>query len=231
MAAPNFVPISFSSLTKWESCPRLWYNTSVIKRKDSGSKATYAGQEEHAKLAAAVEKGEPAPCPWSQKIIDLLKGSPGRVDVEKWLSVTRDMKHAPYGTTPWLRAQVDLMYTSEGATKATIIDWKTGKFVPTERDVDQTQLRLTSLMMFGLKPNMERITVGLAYTQGRKLYKLNITRDEVEESTRSPEIKKLYERIAIHEAGQSATDHKAIPNRGCTYCPDAECKYNPGYQY
>jgi CRISPR/Cas system-associated exonuclease Cas4 (RecB family) len=231
MAQIAFVPISYSNLDKWEACPRFWHVTAVQKIKDTGTKFTRAGEEVHLQLEKAVTEGGPAPCAWTADILNTLREKPGRLEAEKWLSVDRNLKHAPYGVTPWLRAKVDLVYTAPGAVSGVVLDWKTGNWVPKEQDVDHTQLRLTAIMQFGLKPAMQKLTVGIAYTAKQKFFKLVVHRDEVEPETRSEEFKKLYQRLAAHEVGQQDKEPKAMPNRRCAYCPDGTCEYNPAYEF
>jgi hypothetical protein len=224
------IPISYTSLSKWESCPRHWRVVYKQKIKDTGNKATFAGSADHAALELAVKGQGPAPCHFSQQIVDAMRASPGRLESEKWLTINRDLTYAPYGVTPYIRVSVDVLWTSPKADSIAISDWKTGSWAPAnESQVDFTQLRLYALAAMAIKKDAMVATTNMIYTQKRKVFSLKVWRSEISAASRSAEFKDLFARMAKHEAAQDDENPKAIPGRMCSFCPDALCVHHPGH--
>lgn len=222
------IPISPTSLSKMEACPRHWKAVYVDKTSDFGNKATYAGEAEHKKYEDAIKAGGLPDDKFAANIIAHLRGLGGKVEAEKWLSVDRENRYAPYGVNPYIRCKADILATYDDGKKIYIGDWKTGKWVPkTESDVDYTQLQINAIAALGMKPKAEKATVALIYTAGKKVFPLTVKRSDI--TTPSPEFKKLYVRFQKYEQQQGAEHFEATPCRMCSFCPVATCQHHPGY--
>lgn len=223
-----FVTISPSSLDKWEACPRLWKVTTIDKKKDHGTAATYKGDEFHAAMErAAKDTTVTAPSAWAQDIINKLRARGGRLEPEKWLSVTRNMRNAPYGVTPWIRQKVDLVWVSLDNRQMSIIDWKSGNWVPSESQVDWGQLSMNALTAFGVYPELQEVKAAYAYTAKEKLFPIKFVRKDLEVGGGFDKIRR---RLAAHEEGQKAEVFPYVPGHKCGYCPDTTCPAHPNHE-
>lgn len=235
MSENQYIPISYTALTKAEDCPRHWYSVYREKKSDSGTKSTFKGQEAHEAIRAQVMSfirgtGDP-PDGVAGELVAALKQAGATMQPEKWLSVDRALNHVPFGQTPWLRAIVDLFASRNES--AWIIDWKTGKWTPnTDADVDMTQLQISTLAAFS-KPRVYEVRPMLVYTSKNLVFpthSVRYTRRDIDPETRSPEFVRLFDRLAAYERMQErqhVSEFPAFPCRHCNYCRVVSCDHHP----
>lgn len=223
------ITISPTSLAKMESCKLHWKAVYVDKISDTGTKATFAGDAEHKNLEEAIKSGKKASDPFAAEVIDSLTSLGGKLEAEKWLSIDREYKFAPYGVPAYVRCKADAIATYKDGRALYIVDWKTGKWAPKDdSQVDYTQMRINALAAFGVKPKAEKATVALVYTQKKKIFPIVIRRSDIEKPT--PEFQDLFVRFQKYEQAQGATHFDATPGRMCDFCPVATCQHHPGYE-
>lgn len=144
-------PHSFSSLNKFETCPRQYYLLKVVKKvKEPPTESTIWGNAVHKAFEHRIKDKTPLPkemAKW-EPILAPLDYEP-QVAVEQRVMLTRNLEPTESWKDAWVRGIVDLG-VDRGKT-ALIADWKTGKVKPS------SQLSLSSAMWFAHKPWIERI--------------------------------------------------------------------------
>jgi hypothetical protein len=211
-----------------EACPRHWQAVYLDKTADLGNKKTFEGDIEHKKLEDAIKQNTTPENKFAAEVLGTLRALGGRVEAEKWLSVDREFKHAPYGTPAYLRCKADVMVTYKEGKALYIGDWKTGKWAPRDdSEVDYTQLRINAIAALGMKPNAEKAVTALIYTEKKKVFPLVIKREEITKP--SSEFQDLYVRFQNYERAQGSTTFEARQCRMCSFCPVATCHFHPGY--
>lgn len=145
---------SYSSLTKFQTCPHMYHEVNVLKNVvDSPGVVAQHGTYIHKCIEDYIQHGELFPS-------DALRYFPR---VQAVLSITRGMELMPEiklglneaweacdFATAWGRGIIDLM--AVGETTAHIVDWKLGKVKE-----GSTQLKLMALMCFAHCPQVNEI--------------------------------------------------------------------------
>ena len=209
---------SYSKLTAFETCPRRYHETQVLKNwgEERSEQLTW-GDEVHEAMARAL-RGTPLPSSMSvyQPWLDKVLRTPGELLVEcKW-AITRDFKPTPwFSNKVWLRSIADAVKLDDNV--ALVVDWKTGK----SRNSDEVQLILTSLMMFIQFPKLLRVRSDFVWLQEDSQTTQVIDRHEA--ADRWAEIMPRVERL------RQATDDEnfpPMPNPFCRkYCAVKTCEY------
>lgn len=148
---------SYSSLTAYETCPWRYYLTKVAKTVvEPQTDATLWGNRVHKAFEHRIGDGLPFTDelshyePIAQTILTRAKGK--TVATEQKIALNNSFREVKYfDKSVWLRAVLDL--SIERGTKATIIDYKTGKKVH-----DTQQLQLSAAVYFATRPWIDEIT-------------------------------------------------------------------------
>jgi hypothetical protein len=224
--------VSYSSLSRWESCARNWKAVYIEKSKKSDeTKASAKGVVAHTAIEHAAKTGTAAADPWVQGILQTYRNAGGTLKPEMWLTATRDHKYAPYGVTPWIRNKADLVWRSADGAKGAVLDWKTGAWSPrSASDVDWTQLRMNAMCAFIVFPEMEKLTAVMAYTSKQKVYPITIHRREALGDAQSADYMSLRRRIAEFETKAVNGPYLATPGFRCKTCPVTQCPHNPEFE-
>jgi CRISPR/Cas system-associated exonuclease Cas4 (RecB family) len=147
---------SYSSVNKFETCPRQFENRYILGHKEPPTESTLWGERVHSALEAKA-KGDTSPLPegmtkmeWAvapalkAKEAGMLVLSEHKVALDRYMKpVAFDFKLA------WLRAILDILIISNG--HAFVSDYKTGK------RRESWQLQLGSLITFYTYPLVQRI--------------------------------------------------------------------------
>lgn len=157
---------SYSLLQAFETCPRRFHLTRILKTvQEEQTAATMHGNEVHKSLELAVRDGRPLPEKHAQyqPMVDLVMAAPGVKHAEMKFGLTREFKPTEFfGRDVWLRGILDLRVVQPKS--ATIIDWKTGK-----PKSDDDQMRLFAGAMFALHPEIEKVRTGYAWLAHNKV--------------------------------------------------------------
>ena len=189
-------PFSFSSLSKFETCPRQYYLTRVAKLvREPPTVHTTWGNDVHKAIEERVKNKKPLPGQmekWEQLVapFDIVKGV---VSVEQKLSLTRNLTPTGwFDPSAWCRAIIDL--SVDAGKKSLLLDWKTGKV---KSDVDQ--LRLSTAIWLKTKPYVEKVYAIYMWLAHGKATPVEFTRDDAAEiivdfTVRSRRLEESYER-------------------------------------
>lgn len=170
---------SFSSMNKFETCPRqynLTYNAKVIPFQDTVH--TIWGKEVHSALEGYVKQRVEAPdellpvinelapiddkylpyVRWANRVIDM----PGEKLIEWEFALTKSLTPTTFADqTAWCRGVIDVAVIN--GNKAIAIDWKTGKVRP-----DSDQLKMFAAVVMQQYPRVQSVKtvyVWLAHDQ------------------------------------------------------------------
>lgn len=210
---------SYSALTNFESCPKKHWHLRVQKdyREEENENIKY-GHYVHKALENFCLKGTPLPIDLAhlEKHVAKYRDIPLEKMAEQKLAINAD-----YEPTGWFdpdvycRAVLDLVVFGE--THAVIVDWKTGKEVD-----DNIQLQLMAALLFLYKPQLETIDAAFFYTKTKRSVPSSISRDEIPAiwSAIIPRVRRLEEAIL-------RTDFPPKPSGLCKrHCPITGCPYH-----
>ena len=206
---------TYSHLDKFETCPKQFYHTSVVR--DFVSPPTDAikwGETVHKAFEDWINFKTPLPegmTQW-QSIADKLAAMPGEKNTEIKMAVDKNFKPAPWKEA-WSRGIADLVVTYKDS--AVVIDYKTGKRKPSE------QLGLYAAYTFANYPEVSQVSTGFVWLKEKKIEKTTIYRDEV------PAIwQELLPRVARLESAYEQDKWPARPSGLCKgWCPVKTCQY------
>lgn len=172
----SVIPWSYSSLTKFETCPRQYYLTRVAKKViEPPTEATIWGNKVHQALEDRVKVKKPLPEGMDQweRIAAKFDKPKGRVFTETRYTFTRNLKPCSWGAKDaWVRGVVDLGV--DAGKKASLFDWKTGKI-----RADSDQLKLFAAFHFQSSPAAEVVDTGFIWLNHNKLTRKKFTRDDL----------------------------------------------------
>jgi hypothetical protein len=208
---------SYSALTRYENCPRQYYEINATKQvKDEDSEFSASGKEIHQALHARVCKGQLLPLNYRylEKTAAKFVGWPGTTSGELRFAMARDFTPVDYfAPTVFVRVVVDLLIIN--GSKGLILDWKTGKPQP-----GFTQLELTAGVLSTHLPELETFELHYEWLKdGTKSHKKLVKQDLVGVwNTFLPRVAKI-------EAALKTTDFPAKPSGLCRYCPVKSCPH------
>lgn len=183
------LPWSHSSLTDFLTCPKAYYHKRIAKDVDEGSNdAARAGDFVHKAFEQYLKHGTALPSEypedirdWPQGIhpparyvdyLDALRGSSGRMYVERKYGLTKALKpcafHAP---DVWCRGILDVLHVN--GEQARVLDHKTGK-----RKQDGWQLKLAALLVFAHHPEVQRVKTGYMWLKDEVLDPMEYSREQ-----------------------------------------------------
>lgn len=143
---------SYSALTRFETCPKQYYEINVTKNfKDEDSPEAAEGKKIHQALYERVvnDKALPIPMrhmePMARKFADMEMTKNG----EMKLALTRDFEPTDwFAKDVYVRSIADLLLHKENI--GVVVDWKTGKVKP-----DETQLGLSVAVLAKWMPELD----------------------------------------------------------------------------
>lgn len=165
---------SFSSLTKFETCPRQYHIVKVLKLvTEPPTVHTDWGVAVHAALEYRVKDGTPLPDNMKayEKIAVYFDGKPAFTETK--LALDRNLTQVDWFSSDcWYRGIVDVGvdYTS----RAFLGDYKTGKV-----KADHDQMRLFAAAYMSLNPKVELSRTAYIWLAHDKVTRKDVTREEV----------------------------------------------------
>ena len=160
---------SYSALNSFLTCPRQYYEMSVAKNYPyvQGPEAKWGDRvhkliEDHVRNKSKLQNTDELNAGMKSTVLDILN----RLDrmgceyvAEGKSSLNHKLKPCGYfDKDTWVRCILDLLAFHPNGTTATIIDWKTGKVRP-----DDKQLKLFALMVFYQYPNITMVDAQFAW--------------------------------------------------------------------
>jgi hypothetical protein len=138
---------SFSRIKAFDTCPKQFYHTSVLKQFPYvETDAMRYGTEFHKAAEDFIRDGTPVPerFAFSQPVLDSLAAKPGKKLCEYKFGLTAALEPCDFfAGDVWFRGIVDLIIIDGDV--ATIVDYKTGK---SAKYAERGQLELMALAMF-----------------------------------------------------------------------------------
>jgi hypothetical protein len=172
----NVIPWSYSSLTKFETCPRQYKLTRLTGEiVEPPTEATTHGKDVHKALEDYLTGDAELPPKYEnyRPIVERVKATPGELLVEHQFALTSSFKPTEFmADDAWVRGVIDASVVN-GET-ATSLDWKTGK--PKE---DGDQMRLFAAATFALYPEVNIVNTGYVWLAYGKISKQKYKREDV----------------------------------------------------
>lgn len=167
---------SYSSLTKYETCPKQYFLVRVSKEaKDVQGEAAIWGDRVHKAIEQRILNKKPLPEGMQQweRVVSKFDQPKGRLFTETQFALTRNLTTCKW-TAPdcWVRGIVDIGVDS--GERALALDWKTGKV----KD-DMDQLRLFAGLIMQAYPYVQTVKTGYVWLNHNKLTKETFTRDDL----------------------------------------------------
>lgn len=167
---------SFSSLTAYETCPRQYLHTRVLKSVvEPQGEAAALGEKMHKQLEERALGRAPLPALTQhlESIVAQIVARPGKLLVEQQLAITAGLEPCDWwDKAAWCRGIVDIGVV--GHSRGFMGDWKTGKRKP-----GSTQLMLFAALGMQHYPELERVTSTFIWTQSGKLDTEMFTRKQL----------------------------------------------------
>jgi len=160
----GLVPISFSKLNTFETCPRQYeakYVTKTVPYEQTPEAAW--GDHAHKALEEYIRYGTPLPdnVAGYQKFADAILAKRGEVIAERQVAINPYLMETGYfDGDVWIRLKIDVTILRDDT--AIVLDWKTGKV----KD-DPKQLMFYALMIFILYPQVQRVQAGFIWLKDK----------------------------------------------------------------
>lgn len=169
---------SYSSLTKFETCPRQYQLTRVTKVvKDAMGKEALWGQKVHSALEHRVKFKTPLPegmGKW-EPICARFDKAKGRVFTEQQMALTKNLTTTGWwDKDAWCRGVIDVGVDS--GRKAVLLDYKTGKV---KHDMDQ--LKMFAAVYMSANPAVEQVRTGYVWLVNNTTTQEEFTRADLPE--------------------------------------------------
>lgn len=217
-ATKPIVSWSYSALDMFENCPRKYWAVKIQKLVDDSNQYNRQGDDEHKAFENRLKKGIMLPETLRplEPMLEQITSIPGEKYFE--YQMTLDSNFVPCGWRDWDRAWVrgaaDLLIVN--GPQAWYFDWKSGKFRPSDE-----QIELTSLLVFRHFPQVQKINSALVFYRHAKLHP-HIVRREDESRLWNGYIG----RVRTLEDAKRNDQWPATPNGLCAYCPYKQCQFN-----
>jgi hypothetical protein len=208
-------PWSYSHLDKFETCAKQFYHVRVARDVvEPPTVHTSWGHEVHSALEERIINGTHLPESMErwEHLAAQVEDLPGTKQAEIKMAIAADFQPTDWDNA-WSRGVIDLLVLTP--TKAAVIDWKTGKFKPSE------QIELYVAYTFAHYPQLEEISGVFVWLKDRKLSISNYKRKTVPDIWQS-----ILPRVARLEAAYENDNWPAKPSGLCNgWCPVKSCQY------
>lgn len=159
----HVVKWSYSSLKKFKTCPRQYYEVKVAKNfiEREHESALY-GKEFHLAAEEYVRDDKPLSekFKFAKHMLDTVKSTPGTKYCEMELGLTKDLRACDFNSPDyWFHGIADIVIISPCGTKAKVLDWKTGS----AKYADLGQLELMALCIFARFPEVQKVDACLVF--------------------------------------------------------------------
>jgi CRISPR/Cas system-associated exonuclease Cas4 (RecB family) len=201
-----YPPLSHSSLTDFEECPKRFAQVRLLKNyKIEDSQALIYGRECHSKLENFINTKKPVSKDllYGKSIVEDLETKGYTLSAEIKIAINKNLNWVDYWNPKALfRGVIDLLATRENET--IVIDWKTGKIRPKD-----SQLKFYAML---LKRSIKGTLVWLMHNK-KTPYEIN----DIDSITSNLQ-QRSFEMIDYLETNKPE-DFIAKPNRYCKWCP------------
>jgi len=217
-------PWSYSKLKAFDTCPKQFYHTHILKEFPyQENEATRYGNEFHTAAEKHIRDGEPLPkkFAFAQKVLYSLQAKDGEKLCEKKFGITEDLTACDFDAPDvWFRGIADLLILD--GDLAWVIDYKTGK---SARYADAGQLELMALAVFAHYPQVLRVRAGLLFVVSNEIVRTKYT--ELDKPTLWAKWLAKYHALA-KSAELDVWNPK--PSGLCRkHCPVTDCPHNGAY--
>ena len=161
------LPVSFSALDKFETCPKQYHEVKVVKSvSDSKGDAALWGDHVHANFEKYIEaKGSfelPVNLEMYREYLDRILALKGEIFAEVELAVDTKLQRCEFfASNVFIRGYADVLRLLDN--RAWVLDHKTGARKP-----DSYQMKLMALLVFLLYPQVDEVSVGFAWLKVKK---------------------------------------------------------------
>jgi hypothetical protein len=218
----NPLPWSYSALDTFKTCPRQYHWRYVLKNKEARSPQILWGEEVHKHFEDRQAVGKPLPDNLKdhEPFMQALEALPGNHNTEQKIAL--DVSRKPcnfFANDVWFRGVIDYIKIdlNNEASKATVVDYKTGK---QHRKFDQ--LQLFALHTFALYTNVQIVEACFYWTQTKETTPMFYRRDDMKNLWRAfvPDLMQYAEAFEtdIWQARKSGLCK--------AWCPVLECEFN-----
>lgn len=183
MAKPN--AWSHSALDSFESCPKAYHETKVLKRWPFvDTQEMRWGKDVHKAFENYLLYGTALPLDLQvhQGFLDDFKAQPGELAGEERIALDTNLRQCGYfakDVQVWYRGQVDARKRDRAAGFSHVLDHKTGKVKN-----DYTQLKSFAMWEFLTQPDIHTVKAEYYWTQIRGVNGETYTRDQLPEMLR-----------------------------------------------
>ena len=217
-ASRPIIAWSYSALEMFENCPRKFWAVRIQKCVSDVNKFNVKGDSAHDSFAHYLKQGLALPphLMFNKPLLDKVKVAPGEKYVE--YKMTLDSQFVPCGFKDWNKAWVrvvsDLLIVN--GDKAQYLDWKDGKFRPSDDQID-----LAALVIFQHFPDVQQVAGGLVFFNHNKVHPRIVQKSEAPLLWNS-----WLSRVKELETAVQTDSWPATPNPLCGWCPYAACPHN-----
>lgn len=210
---PKRIPISYSRIDTFKTCPRRFHETVVAKTVPYvQSEAMRQGEIVHKMLEERVVSGKPLPRGYEylEGIAETIHNAPGQTHCELGLTYTETLE--PCGNRDWdrawLRLSIDVAKIRGDVAWAG--DYKTGT-----RHFDELQLKIYAAGMFQAFPDLDTVATSFIWLKEGHIDDPTIYRRSDAQAIWA-EIRNYSDQI---EASNRDNLWPPQPNRFCKWCP------------
>jgi hypothetical protein len=210
---------SYSALSRYENCPKQYYHINVkkdVKDEYGDSEAGAEGNRIHAALFRRLTRNDPFPLDlrYLEAVARPFAEAKGDRYGELKFALNRSFEQVDFfASDVYVRAIIDFLLIND--TKATVIDWKTGKVRP-----DYTQLRMSAAVLSKVMPEIETFSLAYVWVKHRNVSPQTVTKAELLGIWNE-----LLPRADRVEQAIKTTDFPAKPSGLCSYCPVVACPH------
>lgn len=213
---------SWSALDAYESCPRRYHLTKIVKAyPEPVNEQMLEGQRFHKALELRVDRGKTLPEQYAycEPIVARLERSAqgGTMVAEQKIGLTEDLQRVDFfDRKVWLRTVVDCQI--DKGHNALVLDWKTGR-----KKLGYDQLALTAAVKFAVSPELEKVTTAYVYfSDPSPIVQESFVRDDVAGIWRN-----MLPRVGKIQASLANDDWPAKESGLCkNHCPCIGCEHN-----
>lgn len=217
MARPA-IAWSFSALNTFKNCPRKFWATKIAKVVSDVNQYNVQGDQEHSYFENYLKKGImlPETIRHHQPLLDKLAALVGEKYYEFKLTLDNQMVPCKWGDfdKAWVRGAADFLCVN--GSKAYHFDWKSGKFRPSDE-----QLELTALLVFRHFPEVQQVNGALVFYKHAKLHPHIVRRSDESRLWNG-----LISDVKVLEEAKRTDSWEATPNPLCGWCPYKACPHN-----
>lgn len=223
MGIAKVAPWSYSRIKAFETCPKQFYHTHILKEFPfKETEAMRYGTEFHKAAEDFIRDGTPVPgrFDFAKPALQVLADKPGDKHCELKFGLTADLEPCGFfDKSVWFRGVVDLAIVD--GEDAWIVDYKTGK---SARYADKGQLELMALAMFKHFPHLQRIRAGLLFVIAKEFVK-----DKYDAEGESDLWSKWLAEYSKMEKAAETNVWNPRPSGLCrAHCPVTQCPHNGG---